>query len=73
MCVAQARARLRVYEEEEAERDGSDNDEGPMPYPEEPRERWDCESVLTTLSNVDNHPGKISEPARPSGKGGFIR
>lgn len=29
-----------------------------------PRERWDCESVLTALSNLDNHPGKITEPPR---------
>ena len=28
------------------------------------RERWDCESVLSLRSNLDNHPGRISEPAR---------
>ena len=27
------------------------------------REHWDCESVLTTLSNLDNHPGRILEPS----------
>lgn len=26
-------------------------------------ERWDCESVLSLRSNLDNHPGRISEPA----------
>lgn len=29
---------------------------------ETPREQWDCESVLTSLSNLDNHPGRILEP-----------
>ena len=26
------------------------------------RERWDCESVLSLRSNLDNHPARISEP-----------
>ena len=33
-----------------------------VPYRE--RERWDCESVLSMRSNLDNHPGRISEPSR---------
>ena len=28
------------------------------------RERWDCESVLSLRSNLDNHPGKIQDPGR---------
>ena len=28
------------------------------------RERWDCESVLTLRSNLDNHPARIAEPGR---------
>jgi hypothetical protein len=36
-----------------------------MMVPEEnPREHWDCESVLSIRSNVSNHPRKISEPTR---------
>ena len=27
------------------------------------RERWDCESVLSMRSNLDNHPARIAEPA----------
>ncbi|KAF4668667.1 hypothetical protein FOL47_002927 [Perkinsus chesapeaki] len=27
-------------------------------------DEWDCESVLTTLTNNTNHPGKINRPAR---------
>jgi len=26
---------------------------------EEPEEKWDCETILTTKSNISNHPGKI--------------
>ncbi|KAI3428268.1 hypothetical protein D9Q98_006647 [Chlorella vulgaris] len=54
-----------------------------FPEPRE-RERWDCESVLSLRSNLDNHPGSISEPRsyRPrrrgygsedGGAGGLIR
>lgn len=31
---------------------------------EQRRERWDCESVLSRLSNLDNHPGRISDPGK---------
>lgn len=34
-------------------------------------DRWDCESVLSLRSNLDNHPGRIVEPQkRTGGKGG---
>ncbi len=34
-------------------------------------ERWDCESVLSLRSNLENHPGRIVEPqSRTGGKGG---
>ncbi|KXZ50913.1 hypothetical protein GPECTOR_14g16 [Gonium pectorale] len=38
-------------------------------------ERWDCESVLSFTSNLENHPGKIVEPQRRTGGkgGGLIR
>ncbi|KAH3696116.1 protein LTV1 homolog isoform X2 [Dreissena polymorpha] len=29
-----------------------------------PEERWDCESILSTYSNLYNHPRLISEPAK---------
>ncbi|KAI3521935.1 hypothetical protein L1887_11411 [Cichorium endivia] len=25
-------------------------------------EKWDCETIITTYSNLDNHPGKIQDP-----------
>ncbi|KAF8048738.1 hypothetical protein N665_2421s0007 [Sinapis alba] len=27
-------------------------------------EKWDCETVVTTYTNTDNHPGKICDPDR---------
>ncbi len=41
--------------------------EGPAPVPaferhETVRDRWDCESVLSLRSNLDNHPASIMEP-----------
>lgn len=27
------------------------------------RERWDCETIISTYSNMDNHPSIINEPA----------
>lgn len=29
----------------------------------DPADQWDCESVLSLRSNLDNHPGKIVEPS----------
>ncbi|BBN20026.1 protein LTV1 [Marchantia polymorpha subsp. ruderalis] len=29
---------------------------------DEEKEHWDCETIVSTLSNLDNHPGKISAP-----------
>ncbi|KAF6169522.1 hypothetical protein GIB67_014385 [Kingdonia uniflora] len=31
-------------------------------------EKWDCETILTTFSNLDNHPGKIEAPYNPRKK-----
>uniref|UniRef100_A0A8B9Q5X5 Protein LTV1 homolog n=1 Tax=Apteryx owenii TaxID=8824 RepID=A0A8B9Q5X5_APTOW len=32
---------------------------------EESKEKWDCESVLSTYSNLYNHPKLIEEPSQP--------
>ena len=29
-----------------------------------PEEKWDCESILSTYSNLYNHPKLISEPKK---------
>jgi hypothetical protein len=37
----------------------------------EKEDKWDCESVLSLRSNLENHPARIAEPQRVSGgKGG---
>ncbi|KAK1303129.1 hypothetical protein QJS10_CPB11g02297 [Acorus calamus] len=28
-------------------------------------EKWDCETIVSTYSNLDNHPGKIQAPDKP--------
>eukprot|EP00899_Mesostigma_viride_P022528 jgi/Mesvir1/345/Mv22749-RA.1 len=33
-------------------------------YEEPAGDAWDCETIISTLSNLDNHPGRISEPSR---------
>ncbi|XP_019405686.1 PREDICTED: protein LTV1 homolog [Crocodylus porosus] len=32
---------------------------------EETKEKWDCESILSTYSNLYNHPKLIEEPSKP--------
>uniref|UniRef100_A0A8C0B794 Protein LTV1 homolog n=1 Tax=Buteo japonicus TaxID=224669 RepID=A0A8C0B794_9AVES len=32
---------------------------------EEQKEKWDCESILSTYSNLYNHPTLIKEPSKP--------
>ncbi|NXT00663.1 LTV1 protein, partial [Jacana jacana] len=32
---------------------------------EESKEKWDCESILSTYSNLYNHPTLIKEPSKP--------
>lgn len=46
---------------------GGEAGEGPAAVPayerhETVRDRWDCESVLSLRSNLDNHPASIMEP-----------
>lgn len=38
----------------------------------EPREKWDCESILSTYSNIYHHPKLISEPSKKVGKNFLI-
>ncbi|PSN51643.1 Protein LTV1 [Blattella germanica] len=47
-----------------------------LDVPENPKERWDCESILSTYSNIYNRPKLITEPEKPkkirvSGKTGI--
>lgn len=44
----------------------SDNDTGDLikMVVEKPKEKWDCESILSTYSNLYNHPKLIEEPKK---------
>lgn len=63
-------AKLRSQVVEDAISDESEDDEVVIIDVESDDERsnWDCETVVSTLSNLDNHPGKISAPSKPRRK-----
>ncbi|PSC71647.1 LTV1-like protein isoform A [Micractinium conductrix] len=68
IAIKRAHEALRRAEEEAAAAEAAAAEAGDerrerLPRPVAPeRERWDCESVLSLRSNLDNHPGSISEP-----------
>ena len=49
----------------------SDEDESSSSEESEPERKWDCESILSTYSNIYNHPQLISEPRSSKIKGRF--
>lgn len=52
---------------EEAEQ--QDSDDNPFAQKDEDHEeKWDCETILSTYTNTDNHPGviKTTKRIRPS-------
>lgn len=56
-------SRIKQQTKEEKSNEESDCDElVAMEMPE--KEKWDCESILSTYSNIYNHPKLISEPVR---------
>jgi hypothetical protein len=42
--------------------DEDDEELVPLKIPQDSKERWDCESVLSTYSNLYNRPKIIAEP-----------
>ena len=50
----------------EAEEEGGDEDEKLFTefMKEEPKEKWDCESIISTYSNIYNHPKLIEEESK---------
>ncbi|XP_073258108.1 protein LTV1 homolog [Porites lutea] len=47
--------------------DGNDSDSCPdelVRVAEQPKEKWDCESILSTYSNLYNHPTLIKDPPK---------
>ncbi len=71
---AEERQKLAIHlpEEEEEEEgaddsesgDDSDEEEKDLVEVEAPREKWDCESIISTYSNLYHHPKLISEPSK---------
>ena len=57
----QTRELLRIAEEEEEEAAAKPSTVGSRFAHDTPQQQWDCESVLSLRSNLDNHPGTISE------------
>ena len=41
-----------------------DSDTELVQMDETPAEKWDCESILSTYSNIYNHPKLITEPRK---------
>ena len=46
--------------------DESDQDDVVNMFVEDKKEKWDCESIISTYSNIYNHPKKITEPSKVS-------
>lgn len=44
--------------------DESDQDDVVNMFVEDKKEKWDCESIISTYSNIYNHPKKITEPSK---------
>ena len=61
--MLQTKALLRIAEEEEQDEAARPSTAGMRTTHDDPQQRWDCESVLSLRSNLDNHPGSISEPS----------
>lgn len=60
--ILQTRELLRIAEEEEEEEAAAKPSAvGSRFAVDTPQQQWDCESVLSLRSNLDNHPGTISE------------
>jgi protein LTV1 len=43
--------------------DEEDEDLVPLEIPQDSKQQWDCESVVSTYSNIYNRPQIITEPA----------
>lgn len=56
--------RLKIIEQEDSSSD-DDQNFGKLVVEARERDRWDCESILSTYSNIYNHPKLIDEPKGP--------
>ena len=63
------RGSRRFELEDDDERPGAPDGEEIEYLRNAPRERWDCETIVSTYSNLENHPSVIDEPHGGSGSG----
>ncbi|KAJ1740356.1 Protein ltv1 [Coemansia sp. RSA 1086] len=72
---AVVQAAQRILEESATKSDKQDADELDEIFKEKERTPWDCQSILSTYSTLDNHPATIHEKRTPrirvSSKSGF--
>jgi protein LTV1 len=54
-------AAIRKQKEEEEEREGEPEEDILAPYLKEREEQWDCQSIVSTYSNTENHPKLLFE------------
>ncbi|GBP67422.1 Protein LTV1 homolog [Eumeta japonica] len=67
-----SRQRYKLHKEKEIARlqrlqeitEESTDEDDLITMPVEPKEKWDCESILSTYSNLYNHPKLIEEPKK---------
>eukprot|EP01080_Neovahlkampfia_damariscottae_P008729 gene8729-677_t len=52
---------IRRQKEEEEAREGEEEEDILEPYLREKEEQWDCESIISTYSNTENHPKLLFE------------
>jgi protein LTV1 len=52
----------QLHEQYTEEEEDDDEDLVPLEIPQDSKEHWDCESILSTYSNLYNRPKIISEP-----------
>ncbi|XP_069676045.1 protein LTV1 homolog [Periplaneta americana] len=56
----------REHEKDNSCTDGEEEEElVPLEVPQDTKEQWDCESILSTYSNIYNRPKLIAEPMVP--------
>nr|XP_043617750.1 protein LTV1 homolog [Erigeron canadensis] len=60
--VVDLRPRCIQYAEQYENEDENDKEDVFLEESSDESEKWDCETIITTYSNLDNHPAKISAP-----------
>jgi len=55
---------LKGAAEAEEENTSSDDEMDLIEVDEEPKEKWDCQTIISTYSNIYHHPKLISEPSK---------